>query len=255
MAKVTCLNIEPATKCYLLIFESDMNIIITGASRGLGKAIAASFASKGHHLLLNSVNEQKLAETAQALSAEYSNARIDFYAANLSDKQQNHAFANWCLSKGTPHVLVNNAGRFKPGSVYSEPADTLQEMLDDNLFSAYYLTQKIAPAMISNRSGHIFNMCSIASLHAYHNGGPYSVSKFALAGFSKNLREELKPFSIKVTAVYPGATFTDSWAGSGVSPDRIIEANDIAAMIYSAHALSPSACVEDIILRPTAGDL
>ena len=232
-----------------------MNIIITGASRGLGKAIARAFASQGHTVLLNSVNEQNLADTASELSKAFTHATIHFYAANLADQHENFAFADWCLSKCVPDVLINNAGRFKPGSVYSEPADTLQQMLADNLFSAYYLTQKIAPAMIKKGSGHIFNMCSIASLHAYANGGPYSISKYALAGFSKNLREELKPYQIKVTSVYPGATYTDSWAGSGISPDRIMEADDIAAMIYSAATLSPSACVEDIILRPTAGDL
>lgn len=232
-----------------------MNIIITGASRGLGKAIARSFASQGHTILLNSVNEQKLADTAYELSKAFNHATIEYYAANLANQQENHAFADWCMSKSAPDVLVNNAGRFKPGSVYSEPADTLQQMLQDNLFSAYYLTQKIVPAMISKRSGHIFNMCSIASLHAYANGGPYSISKFALSGFSKNLREELKTYNIKVTSVYPGATYTDSWAGSGISPERIMEAGDIAAMIYTAATLSPAACVEDIILRPTAGDL
>ncbi len=232
-----------------------MNIIITGASRGLGKAIASIFASNGHTLFLNSMNEKNLAEAAASISKEYNNNSIFYYAANLSNKQANNAFAEWCLSKGSPDILVNNAGRFKPGSAYNEPAETLQQMLDDNLFSAYYLTQKIAPAMIKTKSGHIFNMCSIASLHAYNNGGPYSISKFALSGFSKNLREELKSFNIKVTGIYPGATFTDSWAGSGVLPERIMESKDIAKMIYAAATLSASACVEDIVLRPTAGDL
>jgi NADP-dependent 3-hydroxy acid dehydrogenase YdfG len=109
--------------------------------------------------------------------------------------------------------------------------------------------------MIAQQSGHIFNMCSIASLQAYNNGGAYSISKFALAGFSKNLREEMKQHGIKVTTVYPGAAFTDSWAGSGVDPQRIMEASDIAEMIYTASRLSPQACVEDILLRPQLGDL
>ncbi len=79
--------------------------------------------------------------------------------------------------------------------------------------------------MKKNNSGHIFNMCSIASLRAYPNGGSYSISKYALLGFSENLREELKPYSIKVTAICPGATYTPSWEGSdGVEPARIMEA-------------------------------
>lgn len=98
-------------------------------------------------------------------------------------------------------------------------------------------------------------MCSVASLAAYKNGGAYSISKHALMGFSKNLREELKPYNIKVTAVYPGAVYTASWDGSGINPSRIMEVNDIAEMIYAASLLSAQACVEDIIIRPLKGDL
>ncbi|HTL10732.1 MAG TPA: SDR family NAD(P)-dependent oxidoreductase, partial [Chitinophagaceae bacterium] len=82
-----------------------------------------------------------------------------------------------------------------------------------------------------------------------------SISKFALLGFSKNLREELKPHQVKVTTVLPGAAYTDSWSGSGIDPARIMEAADIAKMIYAAAQLSPQACVEEIVLRPQLGDL
>ena len=105
------------------------------------------------------------------------------------------------------------------------------------------------------KSGHIFNMCSIASLAAYTNGGSYSISKFALLGFSKNLREELKVHHIKVTAVYPGAVMTDSWSGFDNSNNRIMVAEDVSKMILAASKLSPQAVVEDIILRPLLGDL
>jgi short-subunit dehydrogenase len=109
--------------------------------------------------------------------------------------------------------------------------------------------------MIKQKSGHIFNICSIASLNAYANGGAYSISKFALLGFSKNLREEMKPNGIKVTAVLPGATMSASWKGASIDPNRIMEANDIATMVYAASQLSAQAVVEDIILRPQLGDL
>jgi short-subunit dehydrogenase len=109
--------------------------------------------------------------------------------------------------------------------------------------------------MMEAKRGHIFNICSIASLQAYPNGGAYSISKFALSGFSKNLREEMKPYGIKVTGVYPGAAYTDSWSGSGVDPKRIMEANDVAQMVYATAQLSAQACVEDIVLRPQLGDL
>lgn len=98
-------------------------------------------------------------------------------------------------------------------------------------------------------------MSSTAGLKAYPNGGSYSISKFALRGFSVNLREELKPYNIKVTTVFPGAAYTDSWASSGIEEKRFMEAADIAKMVYAASGLSPQACVEDIILRPQLGDI
>jgi short-subunit dehydrogenase len=109
--------------------------------------------------------------------------------------------------------------------------------------------------MVQRGTGHIFNICSIASLQAYPNGGSYSISKFALHGFTKNLREELKPAGVKVTGVYPGAVFTDSWGDFDNSTGRIMEATDIALMVYQASQLSPQACVEEIVLRPQLGDL
>lgn len=231
------------------------NIIITGASKGLGKAIAEKFAEAGHTLFVCSRSEVDLYKMMEQLLTEYPQCTIKAKAADLSIKEEVTAFANWCLSYGTPAIVVNNAGLFLPGSVYNEAEGTLQRMIEVNLYSAYHLTRLLLPKMMEAKSGHIFNMCSIASLHAYNNGGAYSISKYALAGFSKNLREEMKPYNIKVTGVYPGAAYTGSWNGSGVDPKRIMEAEDVAVMLYAASQLSPQACVEDIILRPQLGDL
>jgi short-subunit dehydrogenase len=109
--------------------------------------------------------------------------------------------------------------------------------------------------MMRYKSGHIFNIASIAALQAYPGGGSYGISKFALDGFSKNLRHEMKEQGIKVTVVYPGATYTDSWKSSGISADRFMKAEDIAHMIYAASQLSPQACVEEIVIRPQLGDI
>lgn len=231
-----------------------MIVVITGASRGIGKAIAKIFAQPGHTLLLNARQEGPLQELAVELQ-ETSGAKVLAHAADLALPDEARAFGRWCLHQGTPDILVNNAGSFLPGNIHEEEEGTLQQMVETNLYSAYHLTRSLLPAMMKRESGHIFNMCSIASLQAYPSGGSYSISKFALAGFSKNLREELKQYRIKVTAVYPGAVYTDSWAGSGVSPQRIIEAEDIAKMIHAASFLSPQACPEEIVIRPQLGDL
>ncbi len=232
-----------------------MNIVITGASKGIGYAVAEIFASHGHDLYLTSKTASDLATAADTLAKQFPNVQIQHMAADLSKQADVTNFANWCLQKTTPTILVNNAGYFVPGKLQDEVDGQLQDQLNTNLFSAYHLTRALLPSMLSNNAGHIFNICSIASLAAYENGGAYSISKFALLGFSKNLRLELKDKGIKVTAVCPGAVYTNSWSGSGVDPKRIMESADIAKMIYAATQLSPQAVVEDIVMRPQLGDL
>ncbi len=232
-----------------------MNIIITGASKGIGYAIAEIFAANGHDLYLTSKTISSLDQAVATLRDQFPTIHIESCAADLSVKSEVVNFSKWCLEKTTPHILVNNAGNFVPGKLQDEEDGQLEQQLNTNLFSAYHLTRALLPAMLNNKLGHIFNICSIASLSAYENGGAYSISKFALLGFSKNLRLELKDTGIKVTAVCPGAVFTNSWAGSGVDPKRIMEASDIAKMIYAATQLSAQAVVEDIVMRPQLGDL
>ena len=233
-----------------------MNIIITGASRGFGKSIAEIFAANGHNLYISSRNEVSLYKAMEELTTRFPEVSIKAKPFDLSRKEQVKDFGNWILGFNISiDILINNAGSFEPGSVYNEPEGTMENMMTVNFYSAYHLTRLLIHKMIAQRNGHIFNMCSIASFQAYKNGGAYSISKFALAGFSKNLREEMKPNGIKVTAVYPGAAYTDSWAGSGIDPKRIMVADDVAKMIYAASQLSVQACVEDIILRPQLGDL
>lgn len=233
-----------------------MNIVVTGGSKGMGKALASKFAIAGNKIFICARNENDLAKTASEINEAAKEKLLQYFAADLSTKSSAEKFTKWLQEKGIiPDILINNAGDFKPGSIYNEVEGTLEEMIATNLYSAYYVTRAFLPSMMERKSGHIFNMCSIAALAAYKNGGSYSISKYALMGFSKNLREELKPFNIKVTSVYPGAVYTSSWAGSGVEPKRIMEINDITEMIYAASFLSPQACVEDIIIRPQLGDL
>jgi short-subunit dehydrogenase len=231
-----------------------MNVVITGASRGIGFAIAEEFAKNGHHLCITSHNPVKLYKAMEFLQTHYGH-EIHAKAFDLSVKENAVKFGNWCLNYGTPDIVINNAGVFKEGSIAEGNEGSMEELMNTNFYSALYLTKTLLPSMIEKKSGHIFNICSIASLDAYPNGGLYGISKFALYGFSKNLREELKPHSIKVTSVLPGAIMTDSWKGFDNKEKRIMEAGDIARMVYAASQLSIAACVEDIVLRPQLGDL
>ncbi len=232
-----------------------MNAIVTGASKGLGKAIAIKLASKGYDLFLGSRNEDELLAVSREIKSDY-NVNVFYYVADLSNKNETRKFAEAALDKFSQiNVLVNNAGLFLPGKIHEEEDGVLEKQMETNLYSAYYLTKALMPVLLTTQHAHIFNMCSVASKIAYPNGGSYSISKFALLGFSKVLREELKGKNIKVTAILPGAAWSDSWKGADLPYDRLMEANDVAEALAACLNLSSAACVEEIVLRPQLGDL
>jgi short-subunit dehydrogenase len=191
----------------------------------------------------------------EELQTKYPERQLYARVTDMSQQAEAVAFAQWILSFGVPDVVVNNAGQFIQGQISTEAEGALEKMMQVNLFSAYHLTRALLPAMKAAGRGHIFNLCSIASLRAYPHGGSYGISKYALAGFTANLREELKTQGIKVTGVFPGATMSPSWEGSGVPAERIMQASDVASMMVAAASLSSAAVVEEIVLRPQLGDL
>jgi short-subunit dehydrogenase len=232
-----------------------MNAIITGATKGIGRAIAEKLVKEGVNIAFCSRNQKELWDTAKALH-DINKVKITHSVADLSNKNQCQQFIKLAIEQlGQIDILINNAGMYIPGQIHTEEEGLLQTLLDANLMSAYHITRACLPNMIARKQGHIINICSIAGIQPYQNGGSYSISKFAMVGFSRNLREELKPHQIKVTTVNPGATYTDSWAGSDIDPQRIMTAQDIANTIWSICNLAPQTCVEEIVLRPLLGDL
>jgi NADP-dependent 3-hydroxy acid dehydrogenase YdfG len=232
-----------------------MNAIVTGASRGIGKAILEKLVAQGVNIAFCSRNEKDVWATAKHLH-EINKVKIYHQTADLSQKADCDLFIKNALAQlGSVDLLINNAGTYLPGQIINEEEGTLEKLINTNLYSAYHITRACMPSMLAQKSGHIFNICSIAGTQAYANGGSYSISKFALVGFSKNLREELKPRGIKVTTVNPGATLSDSWAGVELPEKRIMEASDIADSIWAIYNLAPQTVVEEIVLRPQLGDL
>ncbi len=233
-----------------------MNAIITGASQGIGKAIAEKLAENGCHLALCSRSIEKLAALKMDLSQAYPNINIYVESVDVSNKAVVIKFTSNALKEfKNIDLLINNAGTFIPGSICNEEDGNMEKMIETNLYSAYHLSKAIVPSMIKQKKGHIFNMCSIASQMAYDNGGSYSISKFALLGFSKCLREEMKPHNVKVTHLMPGATRTPSWDGVDLPDERFIPAKDIAEIVWSTYTLSQSTNIEDIVVRPQLGDI
>ena len=233
-----------------------MNIVISGVSRGIGKAVAIRFLKEKHTVIGCGKSSEHLAQLEFELKALQLND--NFYAAvcDVSQKEAIENFAGFIFSK-RKHVdiLINNAGVFLGGELANEDEAFLETMLQTNLMSAYRLTKFILPDMLARQTGQIFNICSVASIKGYPSGGSYAITKHALLGFTRSLREELKEQNIKVVAIHPGATLTDSWSSSDLPEQRFIPTEDIADLIYAISKLSKYSVVEELVIRPQLGDI
>ena len=225
-------------------------VLVTGASRGIGRAMVERFAREGCTMIACARSQAGLAELRASVPG------IETHACDMRDAASVDALANAVLSQhGAVDLLVNNAGAYRPGQISNEEDDALLDMLQANLFGAYRLTRRLLPAMMKRRSGMVLNVCSTASIAAYPNGGSYSIAKHALYGFSRNLREEMKPHGVRVVALLPGATLTDSWAGVPLPEARLMPVEDVASAAWMAWAMSPRTVIEDIVMRPQLGDI
>lgn len=231
-----------------------MKAVITGATKGIGRAITELLAAQGFDLALCARTAADLDALAQQLRHAYPAIEVLTFAADLSQKEQVKAFAQYvCRTWSSLDVLVNNAGVFLPCNLSDTNNESaFEQMIHTNVMGVYYLTRDLLPLLHGQAGATIFNLCSVASFMPY---GAYAVSKHALLGFSRALRDELKEQQIRVTAVMPGAVLTPSWAGTDLPESRFMQADDIAKSIWSVYQLSPQTVVEELILRPQLGDI
>jgi len=231
------------------------SILVTGGTKGIGRAIIDRFGEEGFDVYTCARNIGDLDKLENDFRQKFPSQKILAVKADLSSKKQVLDFAAEVKKHVVPDVVINNTGVFLPGAIHNEPEGNFEMMMQTNLYSAYYLTRAFTDDMISRKSGYIFSIGSIAGLTAYANGGSYAISKWAMLGFTKCLREELKDFNIKVTSVLPGATYTASWEGADIPVERFMKVEDIAATVWGAYNLSPFSVVEEIVVRPQLGDL
>lgn len=237
-------------------------LLVTGGTRGIGRAVAARFVAEGFGVLTCARSAPDLDRLRADLTAAHPGADVRTFVADLGDPAQTAALGAWALAQTgpdgvalVPAVVVHNTGVFVSGRIQDEPDGALRRLLEVNVASAYDLTRAVLPPMLVRGEGHFFTICSTASIMAYSAGGSYCISKFALLGFTKVLREELKTSALRVTAILPGATLTDSWAGADLPPDRLMPPEDVAEAVWTAWAASPRTVVEEVLLRPQLGDL
>lgn len=231
-------------------------VLITGASQGIGEALALAFAGgiPGARLALVARQAGKLQRVARACRALGAETRV--FPADVSDAAAVEALARAVLRVwGGVDVLVNNAGRFAPGSFLESSVADFDAMIAANLRSVFLVSRAFVPGMITRGHGDVFNMSSIAGLQPYSSSAGYCAAKFGVTGLSKVMRADLRSRGVRVCTVYPGATVSPAWEGSGVSPDRMMPAEDIAQAFLDVYRLTRRTVVEEIVLRPQAGDI
>lgn len=230
-------------------------VVITGASQGIGEAVALRFASEPETRLVlmarNEANLQSVAEACRARGAEALVAPCD-----VTDSAAVDAVARQVDSQfGPVDFLVNNAGSFAPGGVEETTPEVFRKQIEVNLTSAYLVTHSFLPGMLEAGSGTIFFMGSVASIKGYPRGVSYGAAKHGMLGLARALREEVQERGIRVTTLLPGATFTASWAASGLPEPRFIPPEDVAKILVEIALLDPRTVVEEVLIRPQLGDV
>lgn len=229
--------------------------VVTGGTKGIGRALVEVFSENAFDIAVCSRNSDQLNALKRDIEQKYNN-QVYIMKADMAVKPEVQQFAGYILEQdGDVEILVNNAGVFLPGQVHTEEDGALEKMINTNLYSAYHITRALIHGMKHRRSGHIFNICSTASFVPYVNGGSYCISKFAMLGMSKVLREEMKEHGVRVTSVMPGATLTASWEGVDLPEERFMKSEDVAAAVWNAYEMSRRTVIEEIIMRPQLGDI
>jgi len=232
------------------------NALITAATKGIGRAVAISFAKEGINLAICARGEQDLLAFKNELLAINPNIQVVTVATDVSIKEQILQFAATAEKElGAISIIVNNAGIYQPSSILDDADDTFLKSVNTNVAPAYELYRYFGKTMIAAREGHIFNICSVAALNPIAEAGTYSVTKFALLGLTKVIRLEMQQHGVKVTAVIPGSTLTSSWDGVKVEKDTMVLPEDIASAIINIYKMSPGANVDEIIIKPANGQI
>lgn len=232
-------------------------ILITGASQGIGAAIAKVFAKElpGCRLALVARSEKNL-RTVAAHSLKLGAGAAEIFPADVTSEDDVAAVAAAVKKRfGVVDVLINNAGVFRAAPFAETSVRDFDEIVAANLRSVFLMSRAFVPAMAKRGRGDVFNMSSIAGLGAYPNSAAYCAAKFGVTGLSKVMREELREKGVRVCCVHPGATWSPSWSKSGVKEGRIMPAADVARAFFDVYRLGRRTVVEEIVLRPQLGDL
>ncbi len=187
------------------------HVIITGGSSGIGRAVARLLTQRGAHVSIIARRQQPLNETLAALENLRENPaqRLRAYSADVADWEQVQEAITALTADGyPPELLINAAGFCHPGYFEELPVEVFRSTMDVDLFGTLHPTKAVVPMMMKRRSGYIVNFSSVAGFYGLFGFTPYSAAKFAVCGFSEALRQEMKPYGIHVSVIFPPTTDT-----------------------------------------------
>lgn len=215
--------------------------LVTGAGRGIGRAITEKLASAGYQVVA-------VSRTREELKGWNSPEMIHSFVADVTDSSQIHALYQFCLDQNKmPQVLVNNAGLYSSDTVTGTPS-FLEESLRINLIQVRELTSLFWEHLALAKNAHVFNIISILGREIRSEAASYTIAKHALAAYNKLLVHEGKARGIKVTGIFPSSVYTSSWEGTGIDPNLLIKTDDVAALLEASLHLSTAAVPEEIHL-------
>ena len=227
------------------------NVIISGASKGIGKAITFAFARQGCKLFLGARNLNDLHTTKQEIISTFPDASVFIKEVDFSQKSSIEIFVKEAqVLMPEVNVIVNNVGQYIEDTAADYQPEKLDNMMRVNFYAAYHLTNPLLSKMRARKQGHLFNILSIASLDLVKKASSYSISKYALYGWHKLLKEELRSHMIKVTGIFPGPTISDSWKNESIDEKKFIKAEEIAEVVIQAFNMPYNVNMEDIVIRP-----
>ena len=230
----------------------ESSVLITGASQGIGRSIAITFAATTHHpIILLARNEENLNKSKELCEQ----AGADDVCILVCDATDEKEMSGLKIPGDfpPPGILINNAGSFLIKALEKTSNKEFQNQIDLNLFTAVNTVKRFLPGLKKLDRGLIINISSVGALRGLAESGAYSAAKHALLGYTRSLREELQHTDVGVTAINLGQTHSPSWEESKLSPQRLINPTDVASLLVTLSEFSPRSLAEEITIQPQHG--
>ena len=230
-------------------------IWITGASSGIGKAIALEFAKIGCNVFVSARRAQELERLKDEAGKPGEN--IYPFPCNVASSTNVDQTFKKINNEFEVNCLINNAGVTSFKHAADSSVNEINDIINTNLLGAIYSTKAVLPTFIKNEAGTIFNILSVVVNKTFTRSSVYAASKMGLLGYSNSLREEVRKHNIRVINIIPGATETSMWSQEirKEKADKMMNPESIARTIVSAYLQKDNLVTEEIVLRPITGDL